>query len=194
MEPGLQSSFKQPCGTGLSRRAGRLWLIAGGLSAAAVCQAQAISDKVEAAVPRIELGASVGPAPGAAAERSQTHMKLWLSGRSNGLGVGIGRVGPELLPAASTAGAPQAASWSWSLRRDLGGDSRVTVEQVYAPGETIQHPPRDLRLAFELKPNDALARFGVSRDSLMRVPLSGTWTLSMRPRSGGVALMLRTPL
>jgi hypothetical protein len=200
MKPGLQSSFKQPCGTGVSRRIGGLWLIAGGLSAAAACQAQAIPDKVEAAVPRIELGASVAPAPGAAAERSQTHMTLWLSGRDNGLGVGIGRVGPEGLPSSASAtatagpGAPQAASWSWSLRRDLGGESRLMVEQVYAPGETIQHAPRDLRLAFELKPNDALARFGVSRDSLMRVPLSGTWTLSMRPRSGGVALMLRTPL
>jgi hypothetical protein len=204
MKPGLQSSFKQPCGTGVSRRIGGLWLIAGGLSAAAACQAQAIPDKVEAAVPRVELGASVAPAPGAAAERSQTHMTLWLSGRDNGLGVGIGRVGPEGLPssatatagatATATAGTPQAASWSWSLRRDLGGESRLMVEQVYAPGETLQHAPRDLRLAFELKPNDALARFGVSRDSLMRVPLSGTWNLSMRPRSGGVALMLRTPL
>lgn len=194
MKPGLQSSFKQPCGTGPSRRIGRLWLVAGSLSAVAVCQAQALPDKVEAAVHHIEWGASVAPAPGAAAERTQTHMKLWLSGRDSGLGVGVGRVGPEALPSLATAGAPQAASWSWSLRRDLGGESRLMVEQVYAPGETLQHAPRDLRLAFELKPNDALARFGVSRDSLMRVPLSGTWTLSMRPRSGGVALMLRTPL
>jgi hypothetical protein len=146
MKPGLQSSFKQPCGTGTSRCIGRLWLIAGGFSAAAVCQAQAMPDKAEAAVPRIELSATVAPAPGAAAERSQTHMKLWLSDRDNGVGVGIGRVGPEGLPSSATAsatatagpGAPQAASWSWSLRRDLGGESRLMVEQVYAPGETIQ--------------------------------------------------------
>jgi hypothetical protein len=149
---------------------------------------------VEAAVPRIELGASVAPAPGAAPERSQTHMKLWLSGHDNGLGFGIGRVGPEMFPPTAAFGAPRDASWSWSLRRDLGRDGRVVLEQVYAPHDAIQGTPRDLRLALELKPNDALKRFGVSRDSLMRVPLSGTWSLSMRPRSGGISLMLRTPL
>jgi hypothetical protein len=197
MKPGLQSSLKeQPCGTGRSRCAGAFWVIAGGLSAAAAatCHAQTMSDKVEAAVPRIELGASVAPAPGAAPERSQTHMKLWLSGHANGLGFGIGRVGPEMFPSNAAFGAPAATSWSWSLRRDLGNDSRVVLEQVYAPGAAIQSTPRDLRLALELKPNDALKRFGVSRDSLLRVPLSGTWSLSMRPRSGGISLMLRTPL
>jgi hypothetical protein len=195
MKPGLQSSLKQQlCGSGRSRRAGTLWVIAGGLSAAAACHSQTMSDKAEAAVPRLELGASVAPAPGAAPERRQTHMKLWLSGHDNGLGFGIGRVGPEMFPSTATFGAPRDTSWSWSLRRDLGRDSRVVLEQVYAPGDAIQSTPRDLRLALELKPNDALKRFGVSRDSLMRVPLSGTWSLSMRPRSGGISLMLRTPL
>jgi hypothetical protein len=196
MRPGLQLTLKpQPCGTARSRRAPVLCVIAGGcLWGASACQAQTLPDKVAAAVPRIELGASVAPAPGAAPERSQTHLKLWLGGHDGGVGVGIGRVGPEMFPSGTTAGAPQAPSWSWSLRRDLGSDSRVVVEQVYAPGAAPQSTPRDLRLALELKPNDALKRFGVSRDSLLRVPLSGTWNLSMRPRSGGVALMLRTPL
>jgi hypothetical protein len=201
MKPGLQSSLKhQPRGMRRCRGMAVFSAAAGGwcvLWAASACQAQAVSGKVEAAVPRIELGAAVAPAPGAAPERNQTHLKLWLSGPGNGLGglgIGLGRVGPEMFPSAATAGAPQAASWSWSLRRDLGSDSRVVVEQVYAPGAALQSTPHDVRLALELKPNDALKRFGVSHDSLMRMPLSGTWTLSMRPRSGGVALMLRTPL
>lgn len=192
MKPGLRSSWNQSCTTGRSPRRAALWAVAGGLWAASNCQAQGTVNPVNAAVPRIELGAAVAAAPGAAPERSQTHMTLWLSGHGSGLG--LGRVGPEMFPTTVVAGAPQSASWSLSLRRDLGSDSRLVVEQVYAPGETLQSAPRDLRFALELKPNDALKRFGVSRDSLMRVPLSGTWSLSMRPRSGGVAFTLRTPL
>lgn len=197
MKPGLQSSLKQaPRGNTRFRCVALFSAIAGGgLWAASACQAQAISNKTEAALPHLEFGASTAPAPGAAPERGQTHMKLWFGGQDGRLGVGIGRIGPEVgLASAATTGAPHAASWSWSVRRDLGSDSRVMLEQIYAPGVATQSGPRDLRLALELKPNDALKRFGVSRDSLMRVPLSGTWSLSMRPRSGGISLMLRTPL
>lgn len=199
MKPAVSamSSSKAPAGRCRARR-GTSAIVVTGLFAGAACHAQTLVDRsLQAAIPRIEWGTSITPAPGAAPERSQTHMTLWLS--RDGSGVGVGRVEPTVFgttaatPPSTATWAPN-ASWTWSLRQDLGRDSRLVVEQVYAPGQSFQNSPRDVRLALELKPNDALKRYGVSRDSLLRVPLSGTWTLAMRPRSGGMALTLRTPL
>ncbi len=94
----------------------------------------------------------------------------------------------------------QAGAWLLGVHRQLGEGSRLSLEQAWwrAGADDVSGvagPARsDVRVGFEFKPTNALTRYGVSRESLLRFQLSGSWSVSMRPRSGGIALALRASL
>lgn len=149
------------------------------------------------------------PAPAAAAARlaqpamlpsaedtaqREIDVRLWVGSSRTAMGFGVGAQ-PSTAALNTGGGAPSTVGpLLLSLRSGLGDNTRLTVEHASYRATALDPARADVRMGIDFEPVQPLKRMGLSKDSLFRVQLRGSWNLSMRPRSGGVSVAIRAQL
>lgn len=123
--------------------------------------------------------------------RREIDSRLWLSAGRVSFGVGFGAPAVLLRDVAAQAWSAERAPGSITL---IGvGYQLSTRSRLYVDAAAFDELPRerDLRMGFEFKPAASPA-LGLVRGSLFRVQWSSQSQLSLRLRSGGLQLAVRS--
>ncbi len=135
--------------------------------------------------------AGAAPAPAgltASSRRSEIETRLWLTAGRTSIGFGLGAPSVFARDAQPWSGERLPASMLVGVGYQLSARSRVYVDAA-----ALDDLPRDrdVRIGFEFKPASSPA-LGLARGSLLRVQWSSQSQLSLRVRSGGLAIALRS--